>query len=46
MVPVKTLAGAVCLLASTAAFAEDPLPRAKPEEAGFSASGWRGSTAC
>ena len=37
MVPVKTLASAFCLLASTAAFAEDPLPRAKPEEAGFSA---------
>jgi CubicO group peptidase (beta-lactamase class C family) len=25
-----------CLLAATAAFARDPLPRAKPEEAGFS----------
>jgi CubicO group peptidase (beta-lactamase class C family) len=36
MLPAKLLAGAICLLASTAAFAEDPLPRAKPEEAGFS----------
>jgi CubicO group peptidase (beta-lactamase class C family) len=31
------LAGAFCLLASTAAFAEDALPRAKPEEDGLSA---------
>ena len=30
------LATALCLLASTAAFAEDPLPRAKPEEVGLS----------
>ena len=37
MVPVKTLAGAFCMLASTAAFAEDPLPRVRPEEVGFSA---------
>src|SRR5437899_2976729 len=37
MVPVKSLAGAFCMLASTAAFAEDPLPRVRPEEAGFSA---------
>jgi len=37
MVPPKLLfAGAFCLLASTAAFAEDPLPRAKPEDVGFS----------
>jgi CubicO group peptidase (beta-lactamase class C family) len=37
MLPIRMLAGTLCLLASTAAFAEDPLPRAKPEEAGFSA---------
>ena len=37
MLPARMLAGTMCLLASTAAFAEDPLPRAKPEEAGFSA---------
>src|SRR5262252_9018235 len=37
MVPPKLLfAGAFCLLASTAAFAEDPLPRAKPEDVGLS----------
>ncbi len=40
MLSMRTLAGALCLLASTAAFAQgpaqDPLPRAKPEEAGFS----------
>jgi CubicO group peptidase (beta-lactamase class C family) len=37
MLPLRTLAGAFCLLASSAAFAEDPpLPRAKPEDAGFS----------
>jgi CubicO group peptidase (beta-lactamase class C family) len=33
---IRMLASALCLLASTAAFAQDPLPRAKPEEAGFS----------
>src|SRR6201996_7965725 len=32
----RAIAGAICLLASTAAFAEDPLPRAKPEEVGLS----------
>src|ERR1700749_3077570 len=32
----RAIAGAICLLASTAAFAEDPLPRAKPEEVGIS----------
>jgi CubicO group peptidase (beta-lactamase class C family) len=40
MLSTRILAGALCLLASTAAFAQgpaqDPLPRAKPEEAGFS----------
>jgi len=40
MLSMRTLAGGLCLLASTAAFAQgptqDPLPRAKPEEAGFS----------
>jgi CubicO group peptidase (beta-lactamase class C family) len=36
MLSIRTIAGALCLLATTAAFAEDPLPRAKPEEAGFS----------
>src|SRR5215467_10058866 len=37
MVPPKLLfAGALCLLASTAALADDPLPRAKPEEVGIS----------
>jgi len=33
---LRVLASTLCLLASAAAFAEDPLPRAKPEEAGFS----------
>jgi CubicO group peptidase (beta-lactamase class C family) len=32
----KILATAFCLLASGAAFADDPLPRAKPEEVGLS----------
>ena len=40
MLSMRTLAGALCLLAAPAAFAQgpaqDPLPRAKPEEAGFS----------
>src|ERR1700758_766968 len=36
MLPARMFAGAICLLASTAAFAEDPLPRAKPEDVGFS----------
>src|ERR1700751_5046123 len=40
MLSMRTLAGALCLLASTAALAQgptqDPLPRAKPEELGFS----------
>src|ERR1700750_1778364 len=34
---IRILAAAVCLLASSAAFAEDPLPRAKPEDVGLSA---------
>jgi CubicO group peptidase (beta-lactamase class C family) len=33
---IRILAAAVCLLASSAAFAEDPLPRAKPEDVGLS----------
>jgi CubicO group peptidase (beta-lactamase class C family) len=33
---ISNSCGALCLLASTAAFAEDPLPRAKPEDVGFS----------
>lgn len=32
----REAAGELCLFSSTAAFAEDPLPRAKPEEVGFS----------
>jgi CubicO group peptidase (beta-lactamase class C family) len=37
MTGVRILATTFCLLASTAAFAQDdPLPRAKPEEVGFS----------
>src|ERR1700742_2139511 len=36
MTSMRLFAGALCLFASTAAFADDPLPRAKPEEAGFS----------
>jgi CubicO group peptidase (beta-lactamase class C family) len=36
MMTIKTLAATLCLLASTAAFADDPLPRAKPEDVGFS----------
>ena len=36
MVTIRTLATAFCLLASGAAFAEDPLPRAKPEDVGMS----------
>ena len=36
MVKIRILAAALCLLASSAAFAEDPLPRAKPEEVGLS----------
>jgi CubicO group peptidase (beta-lactamase class C family) len=33
---IKILATTLCLLASGAAFAEDPLPRAKPEDVGLS----------
>jgi CubicO group peptidase (beta-lactamase class C family) len=33
---VRTMIAALCLLASSAAFAEDPLPRAKPEDVGMS----------
>jgi CubicO group peptidase (beta-lactamase class C family) len=36
MAATKILATAFCLLASSAAFADDPLPRAKPEEVGLS----------
>jgi len=36
MLRIQTLAMMSCLVASTAALAEDPLPRAKPEEVGFS----------
>jgi CubicO group peptidase (beta-lactamase class C family) len=36
MAAIKILATTLCLLASTAAFAEDPLPRAKPEDVGLS----------
>ncbi len=36
MAAFRILASTLCLLASTAAFAEDPLPRAKPEEVGLS----------
>jgi CubicO group peptidase (beta-lactamase class C family) len=33
---IRILASAFCLMVSTAAFAEDPLPRAKPEDVGMS----------
>jgi CubicO group peptidase (beta-lactamase class C family) len=33
---IRILAAAVCLLASSVAFAKDPLPRAKPEDVGLS----------
>jgi len=36
MVTPRILATTLCLLASTAAFAADPLPRAKPEDVGLS----------
>ena len=36
MSSMRLFAGALCLLASSAALADDPLPRAKPEEVGFS----------
>jgi CubicO group peptidase (beta-lactamase class C family) len=36
MAATKILATAFCLLASSAAFADDPLPRARPEEVGLS----------
>src|SRR6202045_279346 len=36
MAAIKILATALCLLASGAAFAEDPLPRARPEDVGLS----------
>jgi CubicO group peptidase (beta-lactamase class C family) len=36
MAATRILATAFCLLASSAAFADDPLPRAKPEEVGLS----------
>jgi CubicO group peptidase (beta-lactamase class C family) len=36
MATTRILAATLCLLASSAAFAEDPLPRAKPEDVGMS----------
>src|SRR5258705_1658005 len=36
MAAIRILATTLCLLASGAAFADDPLPRAKPEEVGLS----------
>jgi hypothetical protein len=36
MAAIKILATTLCLLASGAAFADDPLPRAKPEDVGLS----------
>src|SRR3954469_4811896 len=36
MVSLRVVAAALGLLASSAAFADDPLPRAKPEEVGLS----------
>ncbi|SDT55268.1 serine hydrolase domain-containing protein [Bradyrhizobium canariense] len=36
MTAIRILATALCLMASSAAFAEDPLPRAKPEDVGMS----------
>jgi CubicO group peptidase (beta-lactamase class C family) len=36
MVSIRIVAATFCLLASGAAFADDPLPRAKPEEVGLS----------
>jgi CubicO group peptidase (beta-lactamase class C family) len=36
MAAFRILGAALCLLASSAAFAEDPLPRAKPEDVGMS----------
>jgi CubicO group peptidase (beta-lactamase class C family) len=36
MAAIRILAAALCLMASTAAYAEDPLPRAKPEDVGLS----------
>jgi CubicO group peptidase (beta-lactamase class C family) len=36
MARIEKFAAAFCLVVSTTAFAQDPLPRAKPEEAGFS----------
>ena len=36
MVSIRILASTFCLLASSAAFADDPLPRAKPEDVGLS----------
>ena len=36
MAAINILATTLCLLASTAAFADDPLPRAKPEDVGLS----------
>jgi CubicO group peptidase (beta-lactamase class C family) len=36
MAAFRNLSAALCLLASSAAFADDPLPRAKPEDVGMS----------
>src|SRR6201999_365445 len=36
MTALRTIVATLCLLASSAAFAKDPLPRAKPEDVGMS----------
>src|ERR1700728_1190691 len=36
MLAVRILATTLCLFATSAAFADEPLPRAKPEEVGLS----------
>jgi hypothetical protein len=36
MAAIRILATTLCLITSTAAFADDPLPRAKPEDVGLS----------
>jgi len=36
MTAIRILAATLCLMTSSAAFAEDPLPRAKPEDVGMS----------
>ena len=37
MISTRLIVASLCVFALTAAFAEDPLPRAQPEELGFSA---------